>query len=78
MLKPVVTSGDGNCLFNALSVTIVGTEHQSAVLRLLCVYGLVKHKDTMLRAIAHAWGSSQANDMYSRDLHSNDKWRMGD
>ena len=48
VLKPIVTSGDGNCMFNALSLTIAGTEHLSAVLRLLCVYGLVKHKDTML------------------------------
>ena len=33
VLKPVVTSGGGNCMFNALS----------AVLR-SCVYGLVKNK----------------------------------
>ena len=69
VLKPVVTSGDGNCMFNALSLTIAGSEHLSAVLRLLCVYGLVKHKHAMLRAITRAWGSSQANDMYSRDVH---------
>ena len=68
VLKPIVTSGDGNCMFNALSLTIAGTEHLSAVLRLLCVYGIVKHKHTMLRAITRAWGSSRANDMYSRDL----------
>ena len=41
VLKPVVTSGDGNYMFNALSLTIAGSEHLSAVLR-LCVYGLVK------------------------------------
>ena len=40
-----------------LSITIAGNEHLSAVLCLLCVYGLVKYKDTMLRAI-----------MYSRNL----------
>ena len=68
VLKPVVTSGDGNCMFDALSLTIAGTEHLSAVLRLLCVYGLVKHKDTMLRAITRACGASQAYDMYSYDL----------
>ena len=68
VLKPVVTSGDGNCLFNALSLTLGGTEDLSAVLRLLCVYGLLKYKVTMVRAIARAWGSSRANDMYSRDL----------
>ena len=56
-------------MFNALSLTIAGTEHLLAVLRLLCVYGLVKHKDTMFRAITRAWGSSRVNGMYSRDLH---------
>ena len=81
VLKPIVTSGDGNCMFNAISLTIAGSEHLSAVLRLLCVYGLVKHKDTMLRAITRAWGSSQANDMYSRDLHiavTNGAWGTDD
>ena len=69
VLKPIVTSGDGNCMFNALSLTIAGSEHLSAILRLLCVYGLVKYKDTMFRAIARAWGSSRANDLYFRNLH---------
>ena len=81
VLKPIVTSGDGNCMFNAISLTIAGSEHLSAVLRLLCVYGLVKHKDTILRAITRAWGSSQANDMYSRDLHiavTNGAWGTDD
>ena len=58
VLKPIVTSGDGNCMFNALSLTIAGSEHLSAILRILCVDGLVKYKDTMFRAIARAWGSS--------------------
>ena len=81
VLKPIVTSGDGNCLFNALSLTIAGNEHLSAVLRLLCVYGLVKHKDTMLRAITRAWGTSRAIDMYSRDLFiavRNGEWGTDD
>ena len=81
VLKPVVTSGNGNCMFNALSLTLAGNEHLSAVLRLLCVYGLVKHKDTMLRAITRGWGSSRANDMYSRDLYiavTNGEWGTDD
>ena len=81
VLKPIVTSGDGNCLFNALSLTIAGNEHLSAVLRLLCVYGLVKHKDSMLRAITRAWGTSRAIDMYSRDLFiavRNGEWGTDD
>ena len=58
VLKPVVTSGNGNCMFNTLFLTLAGSEHLSAVLQLLCVYGLVKHKDTMLGAIARAWETS--------------------
>ena len=65
VLKPIVTSGDGNCMFNTLSLTIAGTEHLSAILRLLSVYGLVKYK---VRAITRAWGSSRAHGMYTRDL----------
>ena len=49
-------------------LTIAGTEHLSAVLRLLCVYGLVKYKETMVRAITRAWGSSGAHGMYTHDL----------
>ena len=69
VLKPIMTSGDGNCYVQCSSLTIAGTEYLSAILHLLCVYGLVKHKGTMFRAIARAWGSSRANGMYSRDLH---------
>jgi hypothetical protein len=68
-------------MFNALSLTIAGSEHLSTVLRLLCVYGLVKHKDTMFRAITRAWGSSRANDMYSRDVRialTNGAWGTDD
>ena len=81
VLKPIVTSGDENCIFNALSLTIGGTEHLSAVLRLLYVYGLVKRKDTMFITITHACGSSRANDMYSLNLHislRNGAWRTDD
>ena len=37
VLKPIVTSGDGNCLFNALSLTIAGSEHLSQSFA-YCVY----------------------------------------
>ena len=68
VLKPVATTGNGNCAFNALSLTISGTEELSVVLRLLCVYGLIKYRDTMIRAITRAWGSSQASSMHTRDV----------
>lgn len=68
ILKPVVTTGDGNCAFNALSLTISGTEDLSAVLRLLSVYGLIKYKETMIRATTRACGSCRASNMYMCDL----------
>ena len=42
-------------MFIALSLTIAGKVHLSGVFLLVCVYGLVKHKETMLIAITQAW-----------------------
>ena len=55
ILKPVQTTGDGNCMYNALSSTLTGTEHFTHVMHLLCVYALVKYKDT---AFADAFPSN--------------------
>ena len=40
ILKPVWTTGDGNCMYNALSLTLTGTEQFSHLIRLLCAYAL--------------------------------------
>ena len=44
VFKPVATTGDGSCLFHALSLTLTGTETCSDLLRLLVVHALVKYK----------------------------------
>ena len=53
--KPVVTLGDGNCLYNALSLTLTSSQILHAVIRLLCVYALVKHKDVIIEALSDAY-----------------------
>ena len=55
VLKPVQTTGDGNCMYNALSLTLTGTEHYAHLIRLLCAYALVKYKDTIISAFADAF-----------------------
>ena len=71
ILKPIRTTGDGNCMYHALSLTLTGTEQFSHLIRLLCAYALVKYKDTMISAFADAFPSnSQASheQMYHRAL----------
>ena len=55
IFKPVKTTGDGNCLFNALSITLCGSESMSRLLRVLCAYGLYKYKQVILEAFRHAY-----------------------
>ena len=58
ILKPVKTTRDGNCIYNALSLTLTGTERFTHLIRLLCAYALVKYRDTMISAFADAFPSS--------------------
>ena len=55
--KPIVTTGDGNCMYNALSLAVCGTEHLSVVIRLLTTYALVKHRTAMIEALSHIYFS---------------------
>ena len=71
ILKPVRTTGEGNCMYNALSLTLTGTEQFSDLIRLLCAYTLVKYKDTMISAFADAFPSNTEashEQMYHRTL----------
>jgi hypothetical protein len=71
ILKPIRTTGDGNCMYNALSLTLTGTEQFSHLIRLLCAYALVKYKEVMISALADAFPSNtQASheEMYHRAL----------
>ena len=45
-------------MYNALSLTLIGTEQFSDLIRLLCAYALVKYKDTMISAFADAFPSN--------------------
>ena len=44
-LTPITTTGDGNCLFNAVSIVLSGNESLAAILRLLTVAELFAHSD---------------------------------
>ena len=55
ILKPVVTTGDGSCLFHAFSLTLTGTESCSDLIRLLTVHALVKHQNIMFSAFRDAY-----------------------
>ena len=71
ILKPVQTTGDGNCMYNALSLSMTGTEHFTHLIRLLCAYALVKYKDTMISAFSDAFPSNTRTaheQMYERSL----------
>ena len=50
-LKPVVTRGDGNCMYNALSLVLSSSQELHALIRLLCVYALLKHKSVIIEAL---------------------------
>ena len=60
IFKPVVTTGDGSCLFHALPLTLTGTETCSDLLRLLVVHALVKHTIFMWRINSEFLGGSEA------------------
>ena len=53
--KPVYTTGDGNCLFHALSLALTGTESCTDLVRLLTVHALVKCKSTVMGAYRDAY-----------------------
>ena len=53
--KPIRTTGDGNCMYNALSLAFCGTEYLSIIIRLLTTYALVKHRTAMIDALSHIY-----------------------
>lgn len=42
---PVLSSGDGNCLFNSFSIALYGHENESSKFRLLCALELKKNRE---------------------------------
>jgi hypothetical protein len=47
-LTPVHTTGNGDCLWNAISICLCGSESYTYSLRLLTAYGLVRFKERMV------------------------------
>ena len=71
--KPVVTLGDGNCLYRALSLTLTSSQILHVVIRLLCVHALLIHRSAIIEAMADAYHlQPRANivRMYTQDLRN--------
>ena len=66
--KPVVTTGDGSCMYHALSLVLTGTETYTDLMRLLAAYALVKHKQTVLSAIQDVYPTYSAANV--RGVHT--------
>ncbi len=43
--KPLVSTGDGNCLYNSISILLLGNESLSSILRLLTAAEMIGHAD---------------------------------
>ena len=55
-------------MYNALSLTLTGTEHFTHLIRLLCAYALVKYEHVMISALADAFPSNAHDHMHQRAL----------
>ena len=69
--KPIHTTGNGNCCFNALSLTLTGSQQLHALIRLLAAYALVKYRALIRQAFVDSYqnSSSQGIDrMYNSSL----------
>ena len=48
---PVRTTGDGNCMYNTISIALHGTEEYTAHLRTITVYSLLENKEHMFEVM---------------------------
>ena len=55
--KPIATTGDGNRMYHALSLTLCGTEHLSVIISLLTAHAVIKHRTAMIDALSHIYFS---------------------
>ena len=60
---PIVTSGDNSCGYNAISITLTGSQCFSALFRLLCAYAMIKYNTIILGAMA------SATDLQPHEVH---------
>ena len=74
--KPVLTTGDGDCMYHALSRVVCGSEQLSRIFRLLTAYAVVKYRDVLIQSLQHAFPSDsldthvhKANTLIVHALH---------
>ena len=48
---PMRTTGDGNCMYNTISIALHGTEEYTAHLRAISVYSLLENKKHMFEVM---------------------------
>ena len=74
--KPVLTTGDGDCMYHALSRVVCGSEQLSRIFRLKTAYAAVKYRDVLIQSLQHAFPLDsldshvrKANTLIVRALH---------
>ena len=67
----VTTTGQGNCLWNAVSLTVFGTETEMLFLRLATFYSFVIHNDYFLRVCRT---ERESLDFYKREALTEGVW----
>ena len=56
--KPIRTTGDGNCMYHAMSLALTGSENISYLLKMLVAHALLKFRATMISSFRDAYPSS--------------------
>ena len=49
--SPSYTKSDGNCMFNMISISLIGNDTLSKLLRSVCIYTILKYKNEFLNLI---------------------------
>ncbi len=62
--RPIVTAGDNNCGFNAVSITLTGTQRYSLLIR-LCAYSVAQHEREIIDAMVEPYFCFTTADMQS-------------
>ena len=71
--RPIVTTGDGNYAFNALSLTLTGSQQLSSLIHLLSLHALIKYRSSIIDALVDAYpdnSTHQSNRLYCDSLHT--------
>lgn len=49
--KPVLTMGDGDCMYHALSRGVCGSEQLTRIFRLVTAYSVAKYRDVLIQSL---------------------------